>query len=432
MYGAGPKDGYTPMGGGPNLRTVFEIYLRPWRDYAQAGGRGVMASHNMIDWIPCHANRKMLTDTLRNRFGLLNGYIGSDNTNIEGLSGYFRGFAANNSDAAVIAMRAGVDQDMPGGTFIQADMLVENGKLDNATLDRAVSNILAKKFASGLFDHPTLDPSMAANVNAPTHRKAAREAAIQGTVLLKNDGGLLPLQASKLNNIAVVGPFADDVQAMHGGYSPGPIGPPPYSKEAQSAPGRAVVSVTVAGALKARGFNITLVQGSDGGRGGPAAPKGGIGAAVEAAKGADFTVVVTGATSCSCCGKCGNGEAGDRQDLTMEGDQLELISAISNTTSKFVVVLIHGRPLSFGPNNAILDQIPALLAAWRPGEEGGNAVADLLFGDAVPSGRLAQAWPLSAGYIHGPSNPWFQTHTAMTGGMYFPNGDGTPFSALFP
>jgi len=85
MYGAGLKDGYTPMGGGPSLRTTFELYLRPWRDYGMAGGRGVMAAHNMIDWVPCHANKRMLTDTLRNRFGFRNGYIGSDNTNVEGL-----------------------------------------------------------------------------------------------------------------------------------------------------------------------------------------------------------------------------------------------------------------------------------------------------------------------------------------------------------
>lgn len=95
-------------------------------------------------------------------------------------------------------------------------------------------------------------------------------------------------------------------------------------------------------------------------------------------------------------------------------------------------MLVHGRPLSFGPDNAVLDNIPSLIASWRSGEEGGNAIADLIFGDATPSGRLAQAWPRSAGAIHGPANPWFQTHSAMTGSFYFPNGDGTPMSALFP
>ena len=106
MYGAGPKDGYTPFGGGPNERTLFETYLRPWRDYAQAGGRGVMASHNMIDWVPVHGSRRMLTDVLREQFGFAGGYIGSDNTNVEGLSSYFAGFADNASDAASPSPRA--------------------------------------------------------------------------------------------------------------------------------------------------------------------------------------------------------------------------------------------------------------------------------------------------------------------------------------
>lgn len=426
MYGAGPKDGYTPMGGGPSIRTLFEIYLRPWRDFALSGGRGVMAAHNMIDWVPCHANRKMLTDTLRNRFGLRNGYIGSDNTNVEGLSNYFQGYAASADDGAAIAMAAGVDQDMPGAAFMHADKLVQQSTIANATLDRAVGNILRKKFAARLFDNPELDPAMASNVGSAAHRAVARDAATQGTVLLKNAGNkYLPLHQASVKTVAVVGPFGfgDDAKtAMLGGYS-------------AANPG---VVVTVADAMEARGLKVTTVQGSDGGVAGPGIPKAGadIPAAVAAAEAADFTVVVVGTMACGCCGRCGNGEAGDRNDLDLEGQQLELVAAITNSSNrtgkKAVVVLVHGRPASFGPGNQILNGINALFAAWRPGIEGGNAVADLIFGDANPSGKLAQAWPRSAGYIHSPSNPWFQTHTAMTDSYYFGNGDRTPLSALFP
>jgi beta-glucosidase len=142
-------------------------------------------------------------------------------------------------------------------------------------------------------------------------------------------------------------------------------------------------------------------------------PKG-IPAAVAAAASADLTVVVVGTASCGCCGRCGNGEAGDRNSLDLEGEQLALVEAVLNATKKkVVVVLVHGRPVSFGTDNRPLGAIPALLAAWRPGEEGGNAIADIIFGDANPSGKLAQAWPRSAGYIHSPSNPWYQTRVIL-------------------
>lgn len=401
--GAGSKDGYTPMGGGPNERTLFEIYLRPWRDYALSGGRGVMVSHNMIDWVPAHANHRMVTDTLRNRFGFLNGYVGSDNSNVEALAFDYVGFADNASDAAVLAMETGIDQDMPGAAFLEADKLVEQGLLSNDTLDRAVSNILTKKFAMRLFDNPTIDPSMAKNVNADAHRAVAREAARQGIVLLKNDQKVLPVARTSIKSVAVVGPFGDGPsaeKAMLGGYSAGP-----------GANNRA--TITIHEALVAQGITSTYVQGASAGRGGPPDPTGsnGLSAAVAASHDADLTVVVVGTASCGCCDNCGNGEVGDRSSLDLEGTQLELVSAIANASAKsadhkFIVVLVHGRPVTWGQDNTLLDSVPTLFAAWRPGEEGGNAIVDLIFGDANPSGKLAQAWPRSAGHIHGPSNPW--------------------------
>lgn len=290
---------------------------------------------------------------------------------------------------------------------MKADKYVQDGRLANDTLDRAVGNILAKKFAMRLFDSPTLDPAMAANINSDSHRRAAREAAIQGCVLLKNDGGMLPVSTTAVKKVTVVGPFADSGMAQLGGYSSGEGG------------GR--ITVTVAGALSARpGLSVSVIQGSDGGRGGPATPRAGqdINAAVAASETADFTVVVVGTMACGCCDQCGNGELGDRASLDMEGQQSELIAAIANISTskpghKWAVVLIHGRPVSWGPDNTLLDKVPALLAAWRPGQEGGGAVVDILFGDANPSGKLAQAWPRSAGHIHGPSNPWYQSHTSM-------------------
>ena len=233
LYGMGSKDGYTPMGGGPTIRTSFELYLRPWREFAKAGGRGVMAAHQMIDWVPCHANKLMLTDTLRNRFGLRDGFIGSDDTNVEGLYNYFQGFASSVAEAAEIAMEAGVDQDMPGASYLNCAASVKSGLISNETFSRAVSNILRKKFASGIFDyaHP-VDPSMKPNINCDAHKRLAREAASQSTVLLKNDGTLPLKMLSKGDKIAVIGPYGGCSKsnntecaarvAMDGGYSPVP------------------------------------------------------------------------------------------------------------------------------------------------------------------------------------------------------------------
>jgi beta-glucosidase len=445
MYGAAGKDGYTPFGGGISARTLFDVYLRPWREFAQAGGRGVMASHNLVDWTPMHANKPLLADALRGRFGLgEGGYIGSDNTNVEGLSYYLHGFAANASDAARMAIAAGVDQDMPGAEYLQLAGLVRSGVVPLSHVDRAASNVLRKKFASRLFDLEP-DPTLARERDSPEARDLARRAAEEGSVLLINRNGILPLgnASAPLRRVALVGPFALDgpitEQAMLGGYSPG-------------VPPKGVV--TIGQALKRRGIHVDAAAGCGAGVGGPHVAEEDFAKAVAlaAAPDTDAVIVVLGTTSCGCCVKCGNGEAGDRMSLEPEGRQLELLAAVINATfaasaassrsharTPVVVVLIHGRPLSFEGGGAtsagghsVLDGVDAMLAAWRPGEEGGTAVVNLLLGAANPSGKLAQAWQRSAGYIHSPTNPWFQVHSAMTAGRYFGNGDGTPLLPLFP
>jgi beta-glucosidase len=319
---------------------------------------------------------------------------------------------------------------MPGASFlaITADDL-STGRIDSDALDRAVSNILRKKFASRLFDRPA-DTSMVHEIDSPEHRATARFAAEQGCVLLQNQNKTLPLDKTAVKKIAVVGPFGDGATAqtaMLGGYSPGgvPRGGP---------------VVTIAAAFKARGFETSFTAGVSGGVGAPAVKDEDLPAAVAAAAAADVAVVAIGTMACGCCKRCGNGEVGDRMSLEPEGRQLELLAAVLNATkgskTKVVAVLIHGRPVSFGTGapdfSSSLDELPALMAAWRPGEEGGAAIVNLLLGDANPSGKLTQAWQRSAGYIHTPTSPWFQIHSDMISGDYFGNGDDTPLSPLFP
>jgi beta-glucosidase len=444
MYGAGGKDGYTPFGGGVSTRELFEVYLRPWRDYALSGGRGVMASHNLVDWTPMHANGPLLTGVLRNRFGLAEGYIGSDNTNVEGLADYFVGYASNESDAAAMSVSAGVDQDMPGAAFLtKLAPLVSSGALPQSVVDRAAANVLRKKFASRLFDLEP-DPTLEGVIDSPSHRRLARRAAEQSAVLLMNRDGALPLQlgGGSLRHLAVVGPFADGAKAadaMLGGYSPG-------------IPSGGVV--TIAEALRARAnasggaFRVSTSPGCSGGVGGPTASPADFETALKLAAEADAVVVALGTASCGCCQRCGNGEVGDRMSLELEGRQLELLEGVVNATraaassaaatrpaAPVIVILVHGRPVSFGgggADDAGLAGVGALLAAWRPGEEGGAAIANLLAGDANPSGKLAQAWQRHAGFIHSPTSPWFQLHTSMKPGKYFGNGDQSPLAPLFP
>eukprot|EP01052_Picozoa_sp_SAG31_P031714 SAG31_NODE_3391_length_4326_cov_6.489236_3_plen_593_part_00 len=413
-----------------------------------------MAAHNMIDWLPCHANKRMLTETLRNRFGLGDGYIGSDCGNVEALMNSYTGFSHDSMDAAVQAAEAGVDQDMPGGSFEHLDQAVRFGLISNSSFNRAVANVLRKKFAVGLFESPYTSEAATVNINSPAHRALARQAASEGIILLRNERETLPIEPSAIKTVAVVGPFGGCPASTHysygisngtsckakiamlGGYTAG------LGDELR------IRVVSVAEAFEDRGFAVTFEQGSDGGVFGPAPAD--QGAAVAAAAKSDLAVVVIGTMACTCCGKCANGEAGDRDsDFDPEGDQLGLLAAVlkvtAGTKTKVVVVLVHGRPATFGglAGDRLLlgdDDVPgvdALLAAWRPGEEGGNSIADIILGEVNPSGKTSQAWVRGPGAVNSPSNPWFQPPNPGGGNPPFHNawrinGDRVPVSPLFP
>ena len=340
-----------------------------------------MLSHNMALWEPMHANKRLVTGVLRNRFGLLGGYIGSDMGNVMQLQRNY-GFASTGGVATTLAMEAGLDQNMGGEFATQTKPLVLAGTLHNATLDRAVGNILRKKFASGLFDMPPTDPAGLANIGSPAHRALARDAARQGLVLLINrpaaghpsghptgqPGALLysppppstpPLPATPAAGagVAVIGELGgcgpgdnstDCVARMGllGGYTP--VG---------------TRVVTIEDAFNARGFRTTWTPGvpaTDGQSRAAAAP--GIAAAVAAVAAAELTVLAVGCVQCSCCNRCGCGEAGDRQSFELEGQQLALMDAVLAAGAKLgklvVVVTVCGRPVTFSstdlPANSIL------------------------------------------------------------------------------
>ena len=431
-YGYGGRDGAAAL---LDERSLSEVYGRPWRRaIAKAGLRGLMASHNSVNWEPMHGSHRWLTAYLRRELRFGNGYIGADSHDVLGLYAKHK-VAASIEDAAALAVTAGLDQDLnnidgtPFGTLINQSQTAEL----SAAIDRAAGNVLRLKFAAGLFDRPLANESLWTERDSAPARQLARLAAEEGAVLLINRNTLpLGKKSEKAMRLAVIGPNADQKDNTLGDYNPSAA----VSEKAWGG-GKQVVTVysglrsyVAANRLNASvswaaGCDISLAPISEQQQA----------EAVALHRASDVTVLVVGDSTASSEGftreSCGEGA--DRQSLDLFGQQMALLNALvaANSSAKLVVVLIHGRPQTFGPNNAALAKVDALLAAWRPGEEGGTALARLLFGDVSPSGKLTQAWPQHAGHVRGPGNPWFQPFQEDGGAKAVPNKDG-PSSVLFP
>lgn len=392
--------GYSVPAGGINLapsslgeREMRTLHLYPFEKVVkEANVCAVMPSYNEVDGMPAHSNRWLLTDVLRGEWGF-GGYVFTDYGGLSQLHN-FHHVAADASEAAVMGINAGVDLEAARpDAYARLSDLVKAGKVKEEQIDAAVRRILRAKFMAGLFDKPYPDPERLSEVvHRPEHVALALEVAQESAVLLKNDSTLLPLDASKLKSIAVIGPNADQVQ--YGDYT--------YTRDNRS-------GVTILQGLRdrlgsrvqinyAKGCNIT---GSD---------RSGIAAAVEAASKSDVAVVVLGETSVILSGLgwgVGLGEneprdpfvSGEGYDLTSldpPGVQRELLQAVCATGKPVVLVMVHGRPWSIDWEK---DHVPAILEAWYPGEQGGNAIAGILLGDVNPSGRLNCSVPRSVGHL---------------------------------
>ena len=392
--------GYSMPAGGINLapsslgeREMRTLHLYPFEKVVkEANVCAVMPSYNEVDGMPAHSNRWLLTDVLRGEWGF-GGYIFTDYGGLSQLHN-FHHVAADASEAAVMGINAGVDLEAARpDAYARLSDLVKAGKVKEEQIDAAVRRILRAKFMARLFDKPYPDPERLSEVvHRPEHVALALEVAQESAVLLKNDSTLLPLDASKLKSLAVIGPNADQVQ--YGDYT--------YTRDNRS-------GVTILQGLRdrlgsrvqinyAKGCNIT---GSD---------RSGIAAAVEAASKSDVAVVVLGETSVILSGLgwgVGLGEneprdpfvSGEGYDLTSldpPGVQRELLQAVCATGKPVVLVMVHGRPWSIDWEK---DHVPAILEAWYPGEQGGNAIAGILLGDVNPSGRLNCSVPRSVGHL---------------------------------
>lgn len=393
-YGV-PEGGHN---GGPvyaGERLLRSQLLLPFEKAVKAGAGTVMTSYNSIDGIPCTSNRHLLTDMLRGEWGF-NGFVYSDLLSVDGIAGM--GTAANNKEAAVLALKAGLDMDLGGGAFGKnLKKALDEGLITMADLDRAVSNVLAMKFRLGLFDNPYVQPKRAREVCRSTeHKKLAQKVAEEGTVLLKNDG-ILPLSRT-MKRIAVIGPNADMPYNQLGDYTA------PQAREE--------ISTVLDGIRAVAGSNLEVVY--ERGCAIRDTTSADIPAAVRAAEGADAVVLVVGGSSArdfktkyiatgaatvdesKTLSDMECGEGFDRATLSLLGKQEQLIEAVAKTGKPLVIVYIEGRPLLM---NRAAEVANALLTAWYPGEQGGKAIASILFGDVNPSGRLPVSIPRSVGQL---------------------------------
>lgn len=398
--------GYGSSEGGRNagpvhmgLRELHDIDLYPFKKAVEAGAASVMTAYNEIDGVPCTSSEYLLQKLLREQWGF-DGFVITDCGAVDMLaSGH--DVAADGEEAVAMSLRAGVDMEMSGlmfGSHLAAAL--ERGDVGEAALDEAVRRVLRAKFQLGLFDNPYVDPGRAAAViGRQEHIELARQAAREGIVLLKNEGGVLPL-AKGTGKIAVIGPNADNSYNQLGDYT----SPQPRGNIVTVLDGiRGLLGGDESRILYAPGCRVTDPS------------REGFGQALRCAAEADVVVMAMGGSSARDFGEgtidlrtgasvvsgiaksdmeCGEGI--DRTSLGLAGVQLELIQEIHKLGKPLVIVYINGRPIA---EPWVDEHADAIVEAWYPGQEGGTAIAEILFGDVNPSGRLTVSMPRHVGQL---------------------------------
>ncbi len=398
-------------------RMLREDFLPPWIAAFKAGALGVMAGYPEIDDVPEHSSVRWNTDILRHELGF-KGIVVSEGGGFGTL--IYEDIVPTQKQAGALALRAGVDLDITYEPAYMAPLIenVEEGKVPVSLVNRAVRRVLAVKFRLGLFQHPYANLARAEEVvHSKAHQQLALRAAREGIVLLKNQNDLLPLKKG-IKSIAVIGPDANSVSNQLGDYRP------------EVVPQRVVTVLEGIKSHVSPGTHVTYVKGC----GVLGNDKSDFPQAVQAAKRADVAIVVVGEQfgrgTHSKLEESTDGEGYDVASLDLTGEQGALVKAVEATGTPTVVVLINGRPLSIRWTAA---HVPAIVEAWEPGERGGEAVADVLFGDYDPSGRLAITIPRGVGqlpdyYDYKPSKAYWINHgwTHLHGYVDMP---GTP---LYP
>jgi beta-glucosidase len=380
---------------------LWNVYFPPFHAAVEAGSATLMSAYMDLNGVPATGNRFLLRDVLRDTWGF-KGFVVSDAFAVRDLVTH--GFAKDLADAAYLAFSAGVNMDMGSRTYIDnLETLVKEGRIRESQITEMVRPILAAKIKLGLFENPYVDESATQRIfDAPEHKEEARRAAQRSAVLLRNEGGLLPLARERYSSIAVIGPMADSAVDIRGSWTVAddPAQAVSVLRGIREKVGNGVRVETALGceirrkvpsmfdALLAvkRGTPLTDEQNTAE-----------IEKAVALAARSDIAVMVLGETQDM------SGESASRTSLDLPGRQEELLEKVVATGKRVVLVLLNGRPLSI---NWAAQHVPAILEAWYPGAEGGHAVADLLFGDANPGGKLPVTFPRSVGQV-----PIYYAHT---------------------
>jgi beta-glucosidase len=440
---AGPKHfaGYGYALGGRDYDEVnlsdselWNVVLPPFVAALEAGAGNVMTAYMDLNGIPASGNAWLFTDVLRDTFGF-DGFVVSDANAVRSLVTH--GFAGDLADAGARALGAGVDMEMAidDPAYAHLPDAVAAGAVDEATLDASVRRVLTAKLRLGLLDAPYVDEDRARQVlSDPAHREVARTAAERSAVLLRNEGGLLPLDAAALTSVAVLGPLADSRRDT--------LGPWVFDFDLSE-------TVTLLDGIRSKVSDAVQVSYAPGVRPGqrtfasmfdmfggnaPEDPQGfdddaELARAVQLADEADVAVVVVGEWQNMI------GEAASTSTLELPGRQLKLLQAVAGTGTPVVLLVMNGRPLDL---RWAAEHVPAILDVWYPGSQGGAAVANLLFGDASPAGRLPFTWPRTVGQVpmvyshtrsHEPENQgrryWDEASTPL-----FPFGHGLGYSSF--
>lgn len=463
--------GYSASEGGLNWapahipeRELYEVFARPFEAAIRESRLGsVMNAYNELDGVPCGVSREILTDLLRDRLGF-KGFVVSDYMTISTAFSYHH-ISTDLMGAAVQAIQAGLDVELPtvegyGDLLVQA---VRQGLVSEETIDRSVRRVLEAKFRLGLFEQPYVDPAPIPEIFArPEGRDLAYKIAVKSMTLLKNEGQLLPLSKS-LSRIAVIGPNADSARNLLGDYTfvsqiqavaqimrSGALEIGQLSEEdrkaAEALYGDLLKSpddesftrnryrlTTVLEAIRqtvSQDTEVTYAKGCDV----QGTDRSGFEEAVRLAREADVAILVLGEKS-GLDPSATSGEARDRADLGLPGVQQELLEAVHATGTPVVLVVLSGRPLALKWAAA---HVPAILMAWVPGQEGGRAVASVLFGDEAPGGRLPISMPRSVGqvpiyYYHKPSggrSHWLGDYVEESTSPLFPFGYGLTYTTF--
>lgn len=408
-------------------RELRESFLPPFKKAIDAGALSVMTSYNSLDGIPCTASKALLTDLLRHEWGF-HGFVVSDLYSVDGIWGTHR-VARDRQEAGVMALKAGVDADLGALAFAPLVDAVKKGLVSEEQINHALANILRLKFEMGLFENPYVDVEKAKKqVRSDSNKEVALFTAREVITLLKNEGNTLPL--SKQTKVLVCGPNADNVYNMLGDYTS-----PQEDGNVKTILSGIRTKLPASLVEYVKGCAVRDTSESN------------ISEAVEAARRADVVIVAVGGSSArdfktsyketgaavtdsKTISDMDCGEGFDRATLTPLGHQMELLKALKATGKPLVVIYIEGRPMdkSWAAQNA-----DALLTAYYPGQEGGTAIADVLFGDYNPAGRLPVSVPANIGQLpvyYNKKPPMPHDYVEMSARPLYPFGYGLSYTTF--